>query len=224
MKRVLFLLSSGLLLAGSAHAQLGVRAGCGLTTFTHDTYDNGDYTTTRRKLGYQVGVFYQVPLGKHFALVPELQFSHERFFVDKNYFFGEGTLRSEYDQSLSYLSLPILLRASLGIFYLEAGPQVGVLVGGQASGTQTLQGGFTGGTSTFPIAAAATDSYRRFDVGPSVGVGVKLPGGLGLGVRAYWGLTKLTSNETSSLFGQTYPGFEHRQSLQASLTYQLAAR
>jgi hypothetical protein len=45
-----------------------------------------------------------------------------------------------------------------------------------------------------------------------------LPAGLGLGVRAYRGLVTLNQEQSS------YEGAFQRQSLQASLTYQLTAR
>jgi len=226
MKQVFLLLSSGLLLAGAAQAQVGIRAGGNATAFTIGNGPGSDRTTMSRALGYQVGVFYQVPLAAHLALVPELQFSRER--VEAKYvrtpdgrLYFEGPPYSHYNQSLSYLSLPLLLRATFGAFYLEAGPQVSLLVGGRTKDIITENSSVN---SQVPAEARATDTYRRFDAGPCVGVGVKLPAGLGLGVRAYWGLTKLTSAEDYSTTSSLYTGFQHRQTLQASLTYQLAAR
>lgn len=224
MKRALFLLSGGLLLASSAHAQLGVRVGGNTVTFTKGARLSDENPTTSRLAGYQVGLYYQVPLTKHLALVPEVQFSRERFSVSYTPFtpvgaiYFEGAPHSEYDQSLSYLNLPILLRASVGPLYLEAGPQVSLLVGGH---TKNIP--YTNGTinNSIYVDQAATSSYRRFDAGPCLGVGVKLPAGLGVGLRAYWGLTKLTADEDYSMVSRTYTGFQRRQSLQASLTYQL---
>jgi hypothetical protein len=221
MKRLLFLLSSGWLLASAAQAQVGVRAGGGLNGITKSPDESRSSTTAQRKMGYQVGIFYQIALGQHLSLVPEAGFSRECFSVDKSYDGGEANMRSAYDQSLSYLNLPVLLRASLGRFYLEAGPQASLLVGGRARGTQTILGGIVPGFYSAPIDAAATDSYHRFDAGPCVGAGLKLPAGLGLALRAYWGLTKLTDEQAHAAFGQSYPGYQRRQTLQASLTYQL---
>jgi hypothetical protein len=73
-------------------------------------------------------------------------------------------------------------------------------------------------TATQPFDQAITDSYRRFDVGPCLGVGVQLPAGLGLSVRAYRGLMTLNHER------QFVDGEHQRQSLQASLTYQLPTR
>jgi hypothetical protein len=222
--KLLFLLAVSGLLPGVARAQVGVRAGGELTFFSKGTDKPYDYTNVQRKLGYQVGVFYQVPLSAHVSLVPEVEFSHARFAVDKAYMFGDGFLTSQYDQSLSYLTLPVLLRASRGAFYVEAGPQLNWLVGGRATGTQTISGGFTGIPYTYSIEQAATSSYHRLDAGPCVGVGVKLPAGLGLGLRAYWGVGKPVAEEKSFGLGPTYPDFKHRQNLQASLTYQFPGR
>jgi hypothetical protein len=224
MKQILFSLSTSLLLASSAHAQLGVRVGGNAAIFTKGERLADENPATRQQLGYQVGLYYQIALTKHLAFVPEVQFSRERFHV--NYvarsplgtIYYEGPPRSEYDQSLSYLNLPILLRASLGAFYLEAGPQLSLLAGGRAK-TAHIDTGISG--NYVAVEAAATDQYRRFDAGPCVGLGVKLPAGLGLGLRAYWGLTKLTADADYSAYSPTYSGFQHRQSLQASITYQL---
>ncbi len=185
-----------------------------------------DNPTTSRLAGYQIGLYYQVPLSKHLAFVPEVQFSRERFYVNYTplaplgHVYFEGPPHSEYDQSLSYLNLPLLLRASIGAFYLEAGPQVGLLVGGRAESARHRNNN-SSVNNTIDVDLAASSSYRRFDAGPCLGVGVKLPAGLGIGLRAYWGLTKLTADEDYSKASQTYIGFQHRQSLQASLTYQL---
>jgi hypothetical protein len=226
VKQALFLLGIGssLLVANSAQAQLGIRAGGNTAILTKGQRQSDDNPLTRRQLGYQVGLYYQVALTKRLSLVPEVQFSREIMHVNYtalppagvSYF--EGPPHSEYEQSFSYLNLPILLRASLGPVYLEAGPQLSLLIGGRAQSNQSansIVGNYVA------VNAGATSNYRRFDAGPCVGVGIKLPAGLGLGLRAYWGLTKLTADEDYSMVSQTYTGFQHRQLLQASLTYQL---
>jgi hypothetical protein len=236
MKQLLFLLSLGLLLANPAQAQWGVRTGGNATLFTKA---KGEDATTSRQLGYQVGLFYQVPLTKHLSLVPEVQFSRERFRTEKTvadpllpspatpgpyppvyYDYIRGFTDYRYTQSLSYLNLPVVLRATVGACYLEAGPQLSLLLGGRAQGTGSYAGGGVYGTGPLDVADAPT-LYRRLDVGPTVGVGVRLPAGLGVGLRGYWGLTKSSKEETAT---QAYATFQRRQTLQASLTYQLATR
>jgi hypothetical protein len=215
VKQFLLLISS-LTFAGTAHAQAGLRAGGSLSGYRHDT-NNNFHTSTDARLGYQVGVFYQLPLTKRLSLVPEVQYSDERTTVTKtNDVTFEGGYSSTFRSRLSYLSVPILLRATFGPVYVEAGVQGSRLLGGHENGSVT-SGGVVGPT-TYGIDREVTYRYRRYDVGPSAGIGVKLPAGLGVSVRAYQGLVSLSHD------GEANYGHLYRQSLQASLTYQLPGR
>jgi hypothetical protein len=210
MKNSVLLLGS-LLLASAAHAQVGLRAGgnvAGYRTNTNNYFRN----TTSSALGGQVGVFYQLSLSKHLSLVPEVQYSVERFTLTRaNDMMGYNAY---YHTRLNYLNVPVLLRATFGPFYAEAGAQAGVLLGGRETGQSNLVGATTLPEGTRTV----VNRYQRFDVGPSVGVGAKLPLGLGLSVRAYQGIISLTQD------GEATSGRLYRQSLQASLTYQLAGK
>ena len=64
------------------------------------------------------------------------------------------------------------------------------------------------------------------DAGLCLGVGVKLPAGLGLNLRAYQGLVQF--NRANALYNSLespYTAYrEYRYTLQVALTYQLPAR
>jgi hypothetical protein len=228
MKSLFSLLASSLLLTGTARAQAGLRAGGTLAHLvTKEDVPASYYITASNsaKLGYQVGFFYQVPLSKMLSLVPEVQFSRERVQLttrDNNFVVPEYFGNTDSRLSMSYLVVPVLLRASFGPMYVEAGPQGSLLLGGREVGTYT--------TTFFerPLNAVSIDRplpgyLRRFDVGPCVGVGVKLPAGLGVSVRAYQGLVSLTSGQELSR-AYPYQSSLRRQTLQAALTYQLPAQ
>jgi hypothetical protein len=228
MKQFLSFLTSSLLLAGTAHAQAGLRVGGTLAHLTTKGDVPAAYyieASNSAKLGYQVGVFYQVPLGKFLSLVPEVQFSRERVHLtarDNNFVVPEYFGYTDSRLSMSYLTVPVVLRASFGPVYVEAGPQASLLLGGREVGTYATLF-FDRPMSMNSIDRPLPDELRRFDVGPCVGVGVKLPAGLGVSVRAYQGLVSLTPGEEP---GRAYPyqGSLRRQNLQAALTYQLASR
>jgi hypothetical protein len=231
MKRLLFLLSSSLLFTQVAHAQLGVRGGGNLLGYPTQTATDNTRVSATNPLGYQVGVLYQLPLTKHFSLVPEVQFSREHIHVSleryspvltwQGFYTSLQTTQGDYQLHLSYVNVPVLLRYTLGPVYLEAGPQVSTLVGGQGKGQVTYLIGGDGRYSR-EISQAATDRFRRFDVGASVGVGVTLPAGLGLSIRAYQGFIKLDKAYTDQdRFIPYVENDRYRQTLQASLTYQL---
>lgn len=228
MKCFLLLLGSGLLLTGSAHAQqgqLGVRGGATLMSFVTSPFTHrlgGSGVSTSRKVGSELGLYYQVPLTKRLSLVPELQFSHERQHETLTYsdIVTPPTV-SDYDLNLSYLNLPVLLRVALGPVYLEAGPQASLLIGGRGQGTTkgTL---LNKGMYTRPIDQAATDRYTRLDTGLCLGVGARLPAGLGVSLRAYQGLAQLNRGNENTPTSIPYSGnYEYRQVFSASLTYQV---
>lgn len=224
MKHFFTFVAGSLLLAGTAHAQVGLRVGGWLTHLVTSAPTYYIEATNSAKLGYQVGLFYQVPLSKRLSLVPEVQFSRERVRLttrDNNYVVMEYFGRTDSRLSFSFLTVPVLLRAAFGPVYVEAGPQASMLVGGREVGTTTVSFWETP-IRTTDIDRPLPDDLRRFDVGPCVGMGVKLPAGFGVSVRAYQGLMSLTpgSDQTRAY---PYQGSLRRQTLQAALTYQLAA-
>jgi hypothetical protein len=222
----LFLLAFSLLLATSAHAQLGLRAGGNLSgqiTNPLQHLSGGNSLSTSSQLGYQLGITYRLPLSRHWALVPELQFSRERELASIRGYDPTLSSQADYRLNLSYLNAPVLLRLVLGPVYLEAGPQASLLVGGRGQGTLTYSGPGASVITYDPVIdQAATERYQRFDAGACVGVGMQLPAGLGLSVRAYQGL--ITMDRAYSYQVEAIPGSSnkaYRQTVQASLTYQL---
>jgi hypothetical protein len=228
MKYFFSFVVGGLLLTTTAHAQAGLRAGGTLAHLTTKADVPVAYyieASNSAKLGYQVGLFYQVPLSKRLSLVPEVQFSRERVQLtarDNNFAVPEYFGYTDSRLSMSYLIVPILLRASFGPVYVEAGPQGSVLLEGREVGTYSTAF-FDMPMSRGPIDRSVPDELRRFDVGPCVGVGVKLPAGFGVSVRAYQGLVSLTPGQEPAR-AYPYQGSLRRQNLQAALTYQLASR
>jgi hypothetical protein len=216
MTRFLLLLGSSLFVVGTAQAQLGLRVGGNLSQL-HTTTGTNRYSRSSAQLGYHVGVTYRVPLTAWLALVPEVQYSNERTTLSEaNYTIPDRDFEADSRLRLNYLNVPVLLRATFGPVYVEAGPQANLLLGGRQTGTVTTTS--WGMVSTQPFEQAITDSNRRFDVGPCLGIGVQLPAGLGLSIRAYRGLRTLNYER------QFVDGEHQRQSLQASLTYQLPTR
>jgi hypothetical protein len=228
MQRFLFLLGSGLLLSPLAHAQFGLRAGGTLTHFTTANPDpavSQTIATTDSKPGYQAGAYYQVKLSNRFSVVPEVQFSREM--ADLHAFrsdAADGGYRGDYRLRLNYINLPLLARVKFGPAYLEVGPQVSLLVGGSEKGTDEFSG--WGGLNYQNVDRDIASHYQRFDVGLCAGIGVDLPTGFGVSVRGFQGLVSSarTPDKDPFTFYYNYQGRMLHQTLQASLTYQLAAR
>jgi hypothetical protein len=234
MNHSLLILAGCSLLAGEAHAQIGVRAGGNLAYLRENFSRNALPTSVIARIGYQVGLYYEVAMGTHWALVPEVQFSRESQQLRKEgvgydtYFINDGNyLIHDYQASFSYLNVPVLLRRTIGPAYLEVGPQVSLLVGGQGNGETrhvTLSVYNNLYARPEPIKQAATAYYNRLDAGVCLGLGVHLPAGWGVGVRAYWGATALTGDPHDYAYAPDVmppSGRQYRRTLQASLTYRL---
>jgi hypothetical protein len=228
----LFLLGGGLLLGGAAHAQLGVQAGANLTAL-HELFSRNSFPNNSLAcVGYEVGVSYELPLGSRWAVVPQLQFSRESQQLRKEGF-GFSTyplpngeyLIHDYQLSCSYLNLPVLLRRYIGPAYLEAGPQVSLLVGGRGSG-ETRSVGVR--VTYQPISQAATAAYQRIETAVCLGAGVRLPAGWQAGVRAYWGSMRSRPEDPKdyqySPEAMPISGTQYRRTVQLLLTRQLWAK
>jgi len=218
MKRILITLAS-LLLAGAAQAQFGIRVGGNVATLSTKTDSEFFRADAKGRTGYQMGVFYEQKFTDRLSLVPEVQFSRQAINLKAEEFgIADGGYDADYLLRLSYLNVPVLVRATFGRFYVEAGPQLGVLQSAHEKGGITY-GTFTG-TRQEHFDRLATDSYRRIDFDLSAGVGAKLPAGFGISIRGYTGLLSLTHVPQFT----RYSGDLKNRVVQASLTYQLASQ
>ncbi|GAA4496899.1 hypothetical protein GCM10023172_11010 [Hymenobacter ginsengisoli] len=217
--KLLFLLLGSLAASSAAHAQLAVRLGGGLTRL-RATEGQVVRSSSSAQAGLEAGLLYQLPLAPHLSLVPEVAYSYERTTLSQSSMsVGDAFFKADTRLRLHYLSVPVLVRASLGRVYLEAGPQASLLLGGRQTGTDYITSwglGYT--TQAYEIDQAAAKDRQRLDVGPCLGLGLALPAGLGVSVRAYQGLLALNEARSDA------DGKLQRQSLQASLTYQLNSK
>nr|WP_262906223.1 porin family protein [Hymenobacter terricola] len=194
-------------------------AGAGFATLGTGDGDGQHRATAQGRAGYQASLFYQFRLNNRWAVVPALQVSRQHVdLTAETYGISDGGYLGIYRLGLTYLTVPLRVRATLGKFYLEAGPQLGLLVGARETGTEygsTYVGGYQR-----EFDRLATDRYRRFDAGPAAGAGLQLPAGFGLAVQAYAGLLSITHVPQST----SYAGSLYNRVVQAALTYKLPAR
>jgi Outer membrane protein beta-barrel domain len=103
------------------------------------------------------------------------------------------------DRTLNYFNVPFFLKYNLpNHFYVEAGPQLGLLY--QATDKFIAQ--VNGNELSYNV--DVRKQYRALDAGAAGGIGYRLMGGNGmnLGVRYYLGLVNV-SKETSGVFNRS---------------------
>jgi hypothetical protein len=171
-----------LFLAGSTLAtqaqtrpvHFGLKAGVNFSKFVGTDVVNDYLISTLYRTGLSGGVLAEVALSEHLALQPEALYTSKG---NKEIFASTVTAY----QSLGYLDIPVLLKYKIPHFFVEAGPQLGVLLHAK----RTLESAAT----TQEIDNKST--YRSTDLGYALGLGVQDTNGLLLGVRYNGGLTNV---------------------------------
>ena len=119
-------------------ARFGIKGGLNVSTLS------GDNNDASPKVGAHMGGLVEIKITNKFAIQPELLFSLQG--AKSEYFYSEPgySYSSENKINLSYINLPVMAK-----FYvipklsLEAGPQLGLLVGAKNKYTETEnEGGF----------------------------------------------------------------------------------
>jgi Outer membrane protein beta-barrel domain len=101
------------------HAQLsiGAKGGLNVSNLSNLTVDNA---TSQALVGFHVGGYLALNLGRNFALQPELMYSTQ----------GAKLENATDNLNLNYINVPVMLRFyTNGGFFLEGGPQLGFQVG-----------------------------------------------------------------------------------------------
>jgi hypothetical protein len=162
----------GILCLNNAQAQTsaGVKGGINFTNISNHTGAD--------RVSGNVGVFVHAQLNNNWCIQPELLYSGQGRRFDSQE--GEGTV------ALNYIQLPVMLQYfPVKGFYLEAGPQVGLLTNASSkmdNGTKDNR----------------NDDYKKADVTLNVGAGVNATRRIGIFARYGFGLTDITKydNET----------------------------
>jgi hypothetical protein len=181
MKKTILLLALGLGISTAAQAQyrgrggnvsLGIKAGASLTDFVGVNAQDGFGNTYENRFGFHAGVFANIGFAKLFAFQPELIYSQK----------GAKTQNIDERFRLHYVDVPLVFHFNTDGFFLEAGPQVGLLLAAKRQ---------VGNTSV------DIDNYKTVDFGYVAGLGYQLKHGLGAGLRYNGAFTNFPQSTTS---------------------------
>jgi hypothetical protein len=168
-----------LLLASQAHAQFGIKGGVNQAVLTGRVGEDATYKTY-----FHAGVFYEAKLIGPISIQPELLYS-----LQGSQLKG-ATTTTNYTTRLNYIAVPILLKATLGPVYVEAGPQFGYLVSANEQGMVQVRSS-SGNVLFNNVDQASTSNYKRGDFALVAGVGLKLGSIVRVGGRFVAGLNDI---------------------------------
>lgn len=190
-------LAALLLLATQARAQFGVKGGLSEAVLSGRVGEDASYKTY-----FHAGVFYQAHLIGPISIQPELLYSLQGAQLK-----GATTI-ANYTTRLNYVAVPILVKATFGPLYVEAGPQFGLLVGASEQGTVQISSASGQAQFGSNVNRSSTDNYQRGDFALCGGVGLKLGPIVRVGGRFIAGLNDI--NKVQYLQGVNDPSLHNR--------------
>jgi hypothetical protein len=154
-----------LVLIAPAQPVVGLKGGLNYTSLSGYSGD--------QRLSLHAGLFVQVPFNKNWSFQPELLYSaegrHYKVVADAEHAETQGLI------TLDYVALPLMFRFSPGSrFYVEAGPQIAVLVAAHSKGLSTdemnIKRSFTNGQFGLNLGSGISINqriavYGRYDLG-----------------------------------------------------------
>ncbi|MDQ0476377.1 MULTISPECIES: porin family protein [Chryseobacterium] len=164
--------------------QFGIKAGMNVSSLSTEEglSDQGS------KIGFNAGVFMNAPLAENFSIQPELLYSQmgEKY---NQTISGTTYARSKH---LDYVTLPVMFQYNATpSFYLEAGPEFGLLV--------SAKNKFTNESANTTIGESANykDDLNAFNFGVGLGAGYYFTPNVGLTARYVAGVTDIAKERPS---------------------------
>ncbi|BFO67917.1 porin family protein [Chryseobacterium sp. ES2] len=161
----------------------GVKGGMNVSSLSKDS----GLDDQKSKIGFNAGVFANIPLAASFSVQPEVQYS--QYGNKSNYTLGNTKFSAS--TKLDYITVPVMFQYNLiPNLYVEAGPEFGFMV----SAKNKFKNESNGDSNT-------TDNYKdnlnTFNFGIGLGAGYYFTPNLGLTARYVAGLTDVAKNRPS---------------------------
>lgn len=171
--------------SSSAPVQFGIKAGMNVSSLSKD----GTLDDQGSKIGFNAGLFANVPLGSSFSLQPEVIYTQ---YGDKYDNVVNGN-RYSWARHHDYIAVPVMFQYNfVPNFYLEAGPEFGFLV----SAKNKLKNETS--NSTISQSDNYKDNVNGFNLGIGVGAGYYFIPNLGVTVRYVAGVTDIAKNRPNN--------------------------
>ena len=210
MKKVIFVLAAVVLTMGYAQAQFtfGVRAGLNLTNIS-EKYDGEKPSEDERgkfKPGFQVGVVGEYAISDAFAIQPGIVFATQGARVKYSDTWAGEKEEFKASLTLNYIQVPINAQYKLDLggakLLLQAGPYLGLGIGGKAKIEETYGGETKKDDYKIKFGSGTPDedtTYvdNAFDFGLGIGAGLQFSN-IQVGLGYNLGLANMTDEDKSS--------------------------
>ncbi len=153
-----------------AQVGFGLKGGLNISNLGGDDVDDDAFKSL---FGANAGIYASVPVSKTFFVQPELSFSMEGAKVDG---IDDAALK------LNYINLPVMLKyQTMGGFFVEAGPQVGLLLSARAKDDD--------------VNLDVKEGFNTANISVGGGLGYKLDESLSVGARYMLGVRSIAKED-----------------------------
>lgn len=172
----------------SSPLTFGVKGGMNVASLSK----GADLSDSKSKIGFNAGVFMNVPLSSQFSVQPEVLYNDLGSKVTREYNIAGNTYKSDYSRNLGYIAVPVMFQYNATPeFYLEAGPEFGFLVSAKDKFKSS-----TNGNVSSQVASLDKSDFQTFNFGIGIGAGYYFIPNLGLTVRYTAGVTDVYKNNS----------------------------
>jgi hypothetical protein len=146
---------------------LGVKAGAGLSKIDGSSFNNGFM------LGYQLGAYAIIDISPVIGIEPEVLFNQSNTKTVTSPPTPGNVLNGDYNATLNYLSIPILLRIKASrIFAFNVGPQYSILTNQDQNLTTNASNAFKTGDFSLVLGVqlqlnSSFHAFGRYNIGLS---------------------------------------------------------
>jgi len=187
--------------SASSPVRFGIKGGMNVASLSKDA----SLEDQKSKIGFNAGVFANIPLASSFSVQPEVLYSQYGAKVkstDEFTALGTTTRNVEsFSTHLDYIAVPVMFQYNfVPNFYVEAGPEFGFLVSAKNKGDRTTTVTNASGTTT--SSASYTDDINKdnlntFNFGIGLGAGYYFTDNLGITARYVAGVTDVAKDRPS---------------------------
>ena len=167
--------------------QFGIKGGMNVSSLSKDS----SLKDQNSKIGFNAGVFLNAPISSQFSIQPEILYNDLGSKVVQSEVILGNTYTTSKARNLGYITVPVMFQYNATPqFYLEAGPQMGLLV----DANDKTKSSTNGNTNATTIKSLNKADYNTFDFGVGIGAGYYFTPTLGLTVRYMAGVTDIYKN------------------------------
>jgi opacity protein-like surface antigen len=169
--------------------RFGIKGGMNVSSLSNDA----GLDDSKSKIGFNGGVFANIPVGSSFSVQPEVLYNNlvSKVTLTDVTTPGGTNYTAEYARHLDYISVPLMFQYNLvPNFYLEAGPEFSFMIDARDKYKSTKNGNTTGAESY----SLDKDDFNTFNFGIGIGAGYYFTDNIGLTARYVAGATDIYKN------------------------------